>query len=482
MVDYKILAVDDDSAALEAVVDLLRGEGYDVHAASSGEEAVELLHRETYHLVVTDLVMPGMSGVELTRLVKENLPETAVLLVTGHGSLGVAVEAWKAGAADYLTKPVEPSRLKQQIASILEGRPPWVPNRLLTEGKGHPLEFDGMVARSPAMRAVFEKIELAASTDTSVLFRGEAGSETELCAESVHRRSSRSRGPFVSLQLGTIDPDRLQPELFGAGAARGWIEQAAGGTLFLDDIHELDTTTQLALVHFLETGRVRRLGETEEREVDVRILASTSQDLVARIARGSFREDLFYRLEVFSIDLPPLRQREDDIGPLAHSLLETFAARYRKPVPVLPDETVSLLTRYPWPGNLRELRNVIEQAVILCEDGRLGPELLPRMIHREPDDTACIRIPIGMRMKEIEKTVIARTLEANRWNKNRTARILGISRRSLYNKLERYQIEREELQAPNVAAGLVGAFEKEEHTAVELPKTNTVAAPPQIQR
>lgn len=471
MVDYKILAVDDDSAALEAVVDLLRGEGYDVHAASSGEEAEELLHRETYHLIVTDLVMPGMGGLELTRLVKENLPDTAVLLVTGHGSLEIAVEAWKAGAADYLTKPVDPSRLKGQIARILEGRPPYVPNRLLTEGKGVPFELDGMVARSPAMRAVFEKIELAASTNTSVLFRGETGSNTELCAESIHRRSSRARGPFVSLQLGAIGAARLLPELFGSGAARGWIEQAAGGTLFLDDIHELDGSSQAALLRLLETGRFQRSGESEEREVDVRVLAATTEDLVGRVSAGAFREDLFYRLGIFSIELPPLRQREDDIAPLVHTLLETFAARYRKPVPVLPDDTLGLLIRYPWPGNVRELRHVIEQAVILCEDGRIGPELLPRMIHREPDDAACIRIPIGMAMKEVEKTVIARTLEANRWNKNRTARILGISRRSLYNKLERYQIEREELQtAPaNVATGLEGVLAKGQTTPVELP-------------
>ena len=454
MVDYKILAVDDDAAALEAVVDLLRGEGYEVHAASSAEEAEELLHRESYHLVVTDLVMPGgKSGIELTRVVKENLPQAVVLMVTGQPSLQTAVTALKAGAVDYLTKPVDPRKLKAMVAKLLEGRPLYVPNRLLAEGRDRTMEFDGMVSRSPRMRAVFEKIELAAGTDTTVLIRGESGTGKELCARSIHKRSARARGPFVAVHTGAIPQDLVASELFGhergsfTGAVEqkpGKFEQAQGGTIFLDEINTMDARTQIGLLRVLESFRFTRVGGGEERTANVRVVAASNRDLAELVSEGRFREDLYYRLNIFPIDLPPLRERREDIPLLVDSFLEQFATRYKKPVPVVPEETIDLLMRYPWPGNVRELRNVIEQSVILCTDGTLRPELLPRMLHRDRDDGDSLRIPIGMRMKDIERAVIARTLEAYRWNKNRTAKVLGISRRSLYNKLERYRIARAE--------------------------------------
>ncbi len=451
MVDYKILAVDDDAAALEAVVDMLRGEGYEVHAAGSAEEAEELLHRESYHLVITDLVMPGKSGIELTAMVKENLPQAVVLMVTGHASLQSAVTALKAGAVDYLQKPVDPRKLKTQVARILEGRPLYVPNRLLTEGRERTIEFDGMVSRSPRMRAVFEKIQLAAGTDTTVLIRGESGTGKELCARSIHKRSARARGPFVPVHTGAIPQELVASELFGhergsfTGAVEqkpGKFEQAQGGTIFLDEINTMDARTQVGLLRVLESFRFTRVGGGEERTANVRVVAASNRDLAELVSEGRFREDLYYRLNIFPIDLPPLRERRDDIPLLTENFLEQFATRYKKPVPMVPEETIDLLMRYPWPGNVRELRNVIEQSVILCTDGHLRPELLPRMLHRDRDDEGSLRIPIGTRMKDIERAVIARTLEAYRWNKNRTAKILGISRRSLYNKLERYRIAR----------------------------------------
>ena len=454
LVDYKILAVDDDTAALEAVVDLLRGEGYEVHAASSAEEAEELLHRESYHLVITDLVMPGgKNGVELTRIVKENLPQAVVLMVTGHASLQTAVTALKAGAVDYLTKPVDPRKLKGMVAKLLEGRPLYVPNRLLAEGRERTVEFDGMVSRSPRMRAVFEKIELAAGTDTTVLIRGESGTGKELCARSIHKRSTRARGPFIAVHTGAIPQDLVASELFGhergsfTGAVEqkpGKFEQAQGGTIFLDEINTMDSRTQIGLLRVLESFRFTRVGGGEERTANVRVVAASNRDLSELVAEGRFREDLYYRLNIFPIDLPPLRERRDDIPLLVDNFLEQFATRYKKSVPAVPEETIDLLMRYPWPGNVRELRNVIEQSVILCTDGSLRPELLPRMLHRDRDDADSIRVPIGTRMKDIERAVIARTLEAYRWNKNRTAKVLGISRRSLYNKLERYRIARAE--------------------------------------
>jgi DNA-binding NtrC family response regulator len=474
MHDAKILVVDDDAAALEAAVDLLRGEGYEVHAAGSVEEAEELLARDSYHLVISDMVMPGKSGLDLTRIVHENLPQAAVVVVTGHATFTSAVDVLKAGASDYMDKPIDANRLREVVRRLLADRPRYVPNRLLAGGSG-PVEFDGMVARSPAMRAVFDKITLAAGTDTTVLVHGEPGTGKEMCALSIHRRSDRSRGPFVAMRSSSVPQELMAGELFGHvaglgnGAAEraGRLEQASGGTLFIDDVDAMDPRAQLGLLRLLETFRYARVGSTEERAANVRVIAATAGDLGEMVRQGKFREDLYYRLNIFPVDLPPLRERREDIPPLVASLLEPLAARYRKVVPVVLDETLELLSRHPWPGNVRELHNALEHALIACLDGRLTPENLPRNLHQ--DEEGSIRIPIGTPMKDVERMVIARTLDAHRWNKNRTAKVLGISRRSLYNKLDRYQILRPGAEAAAAPPSMILVDETDELLAPALP-------------
>lgn len=440
MVEHRILAVDDDPVSLDAIVGLLRDDGHEVHAASSAEEAEALIRKQGYDLIITDLILPRRSGIELAALVREILPHATVLVVTGHATLRSAIDALKAGALDYLTKPVDSSQLRSLVGKALQGHQGLRPFPVSDSVTAR----DGMLTRSPAMRAVFDKIDLCAANESTVLLQGESGTGKELCARSIHLRSARAKGPFVTLRAGSLPHDRVAIELFGAldgeEKAAGKIQQARGGTLFLEEIDALDAPTQAALLRYLDEGRSGGTGG--QREAEPRLIASSHRKLESLVRDGRFREDLFYRIGIVTIELPALRERRDDIPLLVTQFLQFLSARYRKPIPSVPSDSMDLLLRYTWPGNVRELRNVIEHAVILCGDSRLEPDLLPRMLRSDGSSNEPIRIPIGTRMKEIERTVIARTLDAFQWNKNKTAKVLGISRRSLYNKLERYRIHR----------------------------------------
>lgn len=439
MSGYRVLVVEDDPVAQAAVREVVAGLGHTVEGADSAEQALRLFSQNTYHLVLSDLVLPGESGLQLFEKIHASAPVTARVLITGHASLKTAVAAMKVGVSDYLTKPVDTRVLRNLVEKLLARRPSYVPNRLLSRGEGVVVEFDGMAARSMIMRKVFERIALAAGTDSPVLIQGESGTGKELAAASVHRRSIRRDGPFVAVRAGLIGRDQIAQELFGVDGRPGKIEQANGGTLFLDEVHTLDERGQAALLQVLEMQQFER-ASGEMVPVDVRLVATTSRDLSSLAAAGEFREDLLYRLNVVSMTLPPLRERPEDLAPLAAMFASDCAQRLGKEIPVLTDETESLLTRYPWPGNVRQLRNVIEHAVILCQGRELTKDLLPRMLHADDEASKVVRIPVGTTMKEVEREMIARTLDAHNWNKNRVARILGISRRSLYNKLERYRI------------------------------------------
>ncbi len=444
MVERRVLAVDDDPAALEAIVALLQKDGYEVHTATSAEAAEELLSRFSYPLIITDLVLPGQSGIDLVREVGRRQPEAAAIVVTGHATLRTAVEALKAGACDYLTKPLDPDELRGLVASLFEKH---TQRARESAAENAAVEMDGMLTRCPAMRAVFDKVLLAAQTESTILLQGESGSGKELCARAIHGRSKRAAGPFVVYHAGALPPERVLEDLFGAvdegEGPPGKLDRARGGTFFLEEVDALDARAQGALLALLERRSQGPGTAGEERGADVRLIASTHRNLAELVRDGRFREDLYYRLSIFPIEIPPLRERREDILLLANHFLELFATRYEKTRPSLSRDTVDRLLGYDWPGNVRELQNVIEHAVILCADGVITPALLPRMLHGEPAPTASIQIPIGTRMKEIERAVIARTLDAFHWNKNKTAKILGISRRSLYNKLDRYRITRE---------------------------------------
>lgn len=461
MVERKVLAVDDDPAALEAIVALLKKDGYEVHTAASAEAAKELLARFDYSLIITDLVLPGQSGIELVRHAAAHQPQAISIVVTGHATLRSAIDALKAGAWDYLTKPLDPEHLRDLAARAIETKTKSLAVDRLDRSLA---ELDGMVTRNPAMRAVFDKVLLAAQTESVVLLQGESGTGKELCARSIHARSRRATKGFVVFPAGASPPERALEELFGVederGTRPGKVALARGGTLLLEEIDALDARAQTALLTLLERGTYRPVHGAEERVADVRLLASTHRNLAELVRDGRFREDLYYRISIFPIEIPPLRERREDVPVLVDRFLGTFAARYARPRPTLPPETLERLLRYDWPGNVRELQNVIEHAVILCTDGVLSPSLLPRMLQDEPAPAESIQIPIGTRMKEIERAVIARTLDAFHWNKNKTAKILGISRRSLYNKLDRYRITREksrEAPRPREGEGAAGA-------------------------
>ncbi len=447
----KILVVDDEPDAANGMAELLREEGHAVDIAPSAEEALERFKFETYHLLLTDLLLPGKSGVELTKLVHDACPATAIVLITGHATVKTAVTALKRGAHDYLRKPVSPKKLKERVQSLLEARPDYLPNKLLAVGRSGEVTFEGMIARSRVMHNVFEKIKLAAQADATVLITGESGTGKELVARAVHFRSQRASGPFVAVHTGALPRDLIASELFGhekgafTGATdrkEGKFELAEGGTIFLDEISTMDERTQINLLRVLETFTYMRIGGKKERAANVRVVAATNRDLLKMVEEGSFREDLFYRLNILQITLPPLRERREDVPLLGSEFLSHFARVYRKPVEVIPQETQRLLENYHWPGNVRELRNVIEQAVLLARGRTLEPELLPQMIYRAGPVEEVIRIRLGSTMRDAEKEIILRTLEAREGNKKVTAEVLGISRRSLYNKLAEYGYER----------------------------------------
>ncbi|MDB4971342.1 MAG: DNA-binding transcriptional response regulator, NtrC family, contains AAA-type ATPase, and a, partial [Myxococcales bacterium] len=294
-----------------------------------------------------------------------------------------------------------------------------------------------------------EKIRVAAQSDTTVLIQGESGTGKELIARSIHQRSAFAEGPFVAVHTGAIPQELIASELFGheKGAFTGAVDKkpgkfelAEGGTLFLDEISTMDERTQINLLRVLETHQYTRVGGKKERDARVRVLAASNRDLESMVKAGQFREDLFYRLNIFSVKLPPLRERSEDIPVIAGEYVREFAAKYTKAVTSIPAETQRLLTNYNWPGNVRELRNVIEQAVLLARSGTLEPQLLPQILHRGPLREDIIKIPIGTAMDDIEREVILRTLAANAGNKTATAEVLGISRRSIYNKLALYGI------------------------------------------
>jgi DNA-binding NtrC family response regulator len=446
----RALVVDDDPESVAALADMLRQDGLTVDTATTAEEALERFGVATYHLLLTDLLLPGKSGVELTKLIHDAAPATAIVLITGHATVKTAVSALKRGASDYIRKPVNPKKLRERVKALLESRPDYLPNKLLAVGKSGVVTFESMMARSRVMHNVFEKIKLAAQSDATVLITGESGTGKELVARAIHNRSRRVQGPFVAVHTGAIPRELIASELFGhergsfTGAVdrkEGKFELAETGTIFLDEISTMDERTQINLLRVLEAFSYMRIGGKKERQANVRVVAATNRDLMKMCEEGVFREDLYYRLNILQITLPPLRERREDVALLAHEFMSWFSAQYKKPVQVIPAETQRLLENYHWPGNVRELRNVTEQAVLLARGQTLDPELLPQMIYRAGPSEDMIRIPLGASMRDAEKEIILRTLEARKGNKKITAEVLGISRRSLYNKLAEYGID-----------------------------------------
>jgi len=447
----KILVVDDEPAEREGLARLVGQWGYDVETASSGEEALNLVETQHPAVVVTDLVLPEMDGLTLLQKLKETGRPPIVLLVTGHGTVETAVEAMRHGAFDYLTKPVDTTRLQVLLEKSIEQESLSREVNLLRHQLRQKGSFGQMVGQSRGMQEVYRWVELAATSTAPVLVYGESGTGKELVARTIHELSNRRSKPFVAINCAAIPETLIESELFGhergafTGATErrlGCFELTDGGTLFLDEIAEMDPNTQAKLLRVLQEGSFRRVGSGKaEIQVDVRVVAATNQIPSEAITNGKLREDLFYRLNVFSIHLPPLRERREDIPLLARNFIEEFNRQDNRQVRGLSGDTEKELERYHWPGNVRELRNVIQRAVVLSGSGLIGVEHLPDNVLRAaapaPPPTGGSVTPI----REMERDMILRALEETGQDKRRAAQLLGISLKTLYNKLAKYGIQ-----------------------------------------
>jgi DNA-binding NtrC family response regulator len=442
----RILVVDDEANARSALVELLREEGYSVEGAADGFKALGKLADFAPDLVLTDLKMPGMDGIDLLKKIHEHDRDTVVVVMTAFGAVETAVAAMRAGASDYLTKPVNVAELSLVVGREIAQRRVRAEAGLLRARLAERFARKNMVGDSAPMQEVFKVVEQVSAARASVLITGESGTGKELIAAAVHEKSPRAKGPFVKLHCAALAESILESELFGhergafTGAATrrdGRFFQANGGTLFLDEIGEISPSVQVKLLRFLQEREFERVGGNETIRVDVRIIAATNRNLKQRVEDGLFREDLYYRLNVINIEMPPLRGRGSDILLLAGHFLRKFATENGKTITDFSTEVLSRLGSYGWPGNVRELENVVERAVVLCRGSEItGADLPPNLVPARAADG--IQIP-GATIDAVERYTITKTLESTGGSTTRAAEILGISVRKIQYKLHEYQ-------------------------------------------
>jgi len=442
----KILVVDDETSARTALAELLRGEDYTVETAGDGFKALGRMDEFGPDLVLTDLNMPGMDGVELLRKLKESDADLPVVLMTAFGGVETAVSAMREGATDYLTKPLNTDELLIVLERTIETAKLRREASDLRTKLNDRYSFENIVGSSPEMQRVFKTVAQIAPSRATVLLTGESGTGKELVAAAIHHHSPRSAGPFVKLHCAALAESLLESELFGhergayTGADRkreGRFEQANGGTLFLDEIGEISLATQVKLLRVLQEREFERVGGGQTLRVDVRVIAATNRDLKEMVAAGRFREDLYYRLNVINLNLPSLRQRPSDVPALAMHFLKRYATENDKPVKSIGDAALTQIVNYPWPGNVRELENVIERAVVLADGESIELAHLPPELEVATRRNGAPTIP-GASMDELERYAILKTMEAVGGSTSRAAEILGISVRKIQYKLQEY--------------------------------------------
>lgn len=443
----KILVVDDEYSARDSLTKWFQVDGFQVDSAKDAYEALNKLKLKNFDIVLLDIKMPGMDGLELQDHIREIDPNIIVIIITAFASVDTAIRAIKAGAYDYVTKPFDPDDLEHIIENAISQRKLAQENVQLRAQIEELVNFDEIIGETPKMKRVLELVRTVAQTDATVLIRGESGTGKELIARAVHFNSPRRNGPLISVNCGAFSESLLESELFGyekgafTGAAKqhkGKIEIAEGGTLFLDEIGDISPKTQLDLLRVLETKKLTRLGGEKEISVDFRLITATNRDLEEAIREGKFREDLYYRLNVFTIFLPPLRERTEDIPLLANHFLKKYAAAIHKSIESISPTAMDLLMNYPWPGNIRELENAIERAVVICQESRIEAEHLPLQ------QTAKTFGFSQQALEAVEKDHIQRILQRTGWNVTQAAKILKIDRVTLYNKIKRYGFKRDE--------------------------------------
>jgi len=436
---------DDELIVRESFMHWFERLGYLVETAASGFEALEKLKQSGYDLLFVDIKMPGMNGVELLDRVKEEYPDTIVIIITAYGSIDTAVEAMKKGAADYLLKPFKPEQLSLVMEKVLNQK------KLITEydyikGRLDKItRFDNIIGQSGAMQQLFDMIQEVAQSDSSVLIVGETGTGKELIAKAIHAKSRRAQNPFIAINCGAIPESLLESELFGyqkgafTGATRprkGFLEIVSGGTLFLDEIGETSPKMQIDLLRVLEEKKITRLGDRFQLDVDFRLVSATRRDLEEEIKKGRFREDFFYRIHVITMHVPSLRDRKDDIPLLVEHFIEKYSHETTKKVDHLSRDAMSLLKDYDWPGNVRELENAVERAVVLSKSRTLGKEDFSFL------SPAIIRPAGSGSLRDMEKAYIESVLNDCDWNVTRAARILTVNRVSLHKMIKRHGLMR----------------------------------------
>lgn len=466
MSSERILVVDDEVDLASSCQRLLQSKGFEVQVASSAEEALEKVASTEFHLVLTDLKMPGMGGMELLRTLRAEHDELLVVMMTAYSTVEDAVEAMGLGAANFVPKPFTPDHLLIVIRRALEERSLRQENRNLRDQLSREFSFDNIIGKSAGMVQVFESIRKIADADISVLISGASGTGKELIAKSIHANSRRASQPFVPINCGALPENLVESEIFGyekgafTGAAKpkpGLLEEAHGGTFFLDEVGELPLPLQVKFLRVLEDGRFRRLGSNQEREVNVRLVCATNRDLQQHVEEGEFREDLFYRINTFPIHLPPLRERRDDIPLLAEHYLQKYADKNDKDVTRISPEAMHLLMAHEWRGNVRELQNVIERALVLASGDTVLPADLPPGVNAPEGSTTddhpgfYLHLPFKdakeRLVEDFEKRYIADVLKRFKGNISRSAEQIGIDRRSLHRLLAKYHLDAVQLAA-----------------------------------
>jgi DNA-binding NtrC family response regulator len=447
----RVLIVDDEAGSRQGLSELVGSWGFSTDVAADGAEGLSKAKEFRPHVVIADLVMPRMDGLGLLSGLEQDLDHLAVVMLTAKGSIATAVEAMKKGAFDFLTKPVDTEQLRQVLDRALERSSAFERAERYRKNLRETGAFGRMVGSSPAMVKLHDLLAKIGPSSASVLIVGESGTGKELVARTLHELSPRQKARFVAVNCAAIPETLLESEIFGhergaftgaEGRRQGLFELAGGGTLFLDEVAEMAPATQAKLLRVLEERSFRRLGGSEEIHVDVRVLAATNRDPVKALEEGKLREDLYYRLNVFTLELPPLRERKEDISLLVAAFIREVNERNQRSVVGIEDDALQAIRSYHWPGNLRELRNVIERSVIVAKGSRIRKEDLPPPVlspQARSKPEASVEFPVGTTVDEAERSLILKTLDATGQNKTKAAEILGISLKTLHNKLKKYR-------------------------------------------
>ena len=446
-----ILVIDDNEEHASATAEALQKVGYKCRIATSGKEGLKIIEAGEIDIVITDLIMHDIDGLQILKTTKERLPEAEVILITGYGTVETAVDAMQKGAATYLLKPININHLRAEVGKLVEKQGLVRNNKELHKQLDEKYGLSGIIGNSPKMQKVLNIVNQISGTTATILITGESGTGKELISKIIHNNSPRKNNPLVVLNAAAIPENLLESELFGhekgsfTGAMyqrKGKFEYANHGTLFLDEIGDMPLSTQVKLLRVIEDGVVTRVGSNESIEVDVRLIAATNQDLEKLIKEGKFREDLYFRLNVVSIKLPPLRERLEDIPLFIDAFLREFSQIHNKKVSILSPETRKILYKYPWPGNVRELKNCIESMVVVSTKNAIVVEDIPdHILQRSSETSTVLSLVAGITIEEAERELIKSTLATVGGNREEAAKMLGIGERTLYRKLDRYGLK-----------------------------------------